>query len=231
MKKENILIVEDDEDIRELISYNLEREGYTVTGVSCGEKALISIGGGKTSLIILDLMLPGIDGLTICKQLKNEEATSHIPIIMVTARGEEEDIVKGLELGADDYITKPFSIQVLCARVKAVLRRKHKNIETADTIDMPMTIHGLTIDPGRHKVTVRGKPVELTLTEFKILHHLAAHPGWVYTRYQIVEAVRGYDYNVTDRSVDVLIFGLRKKLGPCGDYIETVRGIGYRFRE
>jgi two-component system alkaline phosphatase synthesis response regulator PhoP len=231
MKKEYILIVEDDKNIQELISYNFEKEGYNVTGVSSGEKALITIGEKKPTLILLDLMLPGIDGLSICKQLKDEEATSVIPIIIVTARDEEEDIVKGLELGADDYITKPFSIQVLCARVKAVLRRKNRNTPAIDTMNLPVTIHDLTIDPKRHRVTVQGKPVELTLTEFKILHHLASHPGWVYTRYQIVEAVLVYDYNVTDRSVDALIFGLRKKCGPCGDYIETVRGIGYRFRE
>ncbi|MBN1697091.1 MAG: response regulator [Spirochaetales bacterium] len=231
MKKEDILIVEDDEDIRELISFNLKNEGYRVIGVSSGEKALISIGEKKPALILLDLMLPGIDGLTMCEQLKKETVAGSIPIIIVTARGEEDDIVRGLEAGADDYITKPFSIQVLCARVKAVLRRKKRSDAAEDDSEIPVSIHDLTIDPKRHKSTVKGNPVELTLTEFRILHHLARHPGWVYTRYQLVEAVRGYDYNVTDRSVDVLIFGLRKKLGTCGDYIETVRGIGYRFRE
>jgi two-component system phosphate regulon response regulator PhoB len=173
-------------------------------------------------------MLPGIDGLEVAKILKNDSKTQDIPIIMLTAKGEEADIVTGLELGADDYITKPFSPRILTARIRAVLRRK----STPPSDETSIIQHnGLIIHPGRRDVRINGKPVELTYTEFQVLHYLAKRPGWVFTRYQIVEAVRGDDYPVTDRSVDVQIVGLRKKLGFYGKYIETVRGVGYRFRE
>lgn len=237
MAKENILIIEDDSNIMELMTYNLSQEGFQVSGVPSGEKALLKIGAEKPDLIILDLMLPGIDGTQVCSQLKGEESTKHIPIIIVTAKGDEEDIIKGLELGADDYVTKPFSINVLLARVKSVLKRK-KQIQpqakenTPEQVDEQIVqIHNLYIDPKRHKVTLDDKPLDLTPTEFRILNHFALHPGWVFTRYQIVEAVRGNDYYVADRSIDVLIFGLRKKLGEYGEYIETVHGVGYRFKE
>jgi two-component system phosphate regulon response regulator PhoB len=173
-------------------------------------------------------MLPGIDGLEVAKTLKNDSKTQDIPIIMLTAKGEEADIVTGLELGADDYITKPFSPRILTARIRTVLRRKSTPPSDETSI---IQQHGLIIHPGRRDVRINGKPVELTYTEFQVLHYLAKRPGWVFTRYQIVEAVRGDDYPVTDRSVDVQIVGLRKKLGSYGKYIETVRGVGYRFRE
>jgi two-component system phosphate regulon response regulator PhoB len=173
-------------------------------------------------------MLPGIDGLDVTKKLKNDPRTCHIPIIMLTAKGEEADIVTGLELGADDYITKPFSPRILVARVRAVIRRKA--IEPFDDKSV-IQIHDLVIHPQRREVLVRGEPVELTFTEFQVLDFLAKRPGWVFTRFQIVDAIRGDNYPVTDRSVDVQIVGLRKKLGPCGRCIETVRGVGYRFRE
>ena len=173
-------------------------------------------------------MLPGIDGLDVAKALKNDPKTRDIQIVMLTAKGEEADIVTGLELGADDYITKPFSPRVLVARVRAVLRRGVTEVPEEASI---LKIHNLIIHPGRREVLVDGDQVQLTFTEFGILNFLARRPGWVFTRFQIVDSVRGEDYPVTDRSVDVQIVGLRKKLGPAGNYIETVRGVGYRFKE
>ncbi|MBD3266012.1 response regulator [bacterium] len=228
MVKENILVVDDEEDILDLVQYNLTKNGYTITCVTTGEDALKSAKSNEPDLIVLDLMLPGVDGLEVCKILKNDSKTKNIPIIMLTAKGEEADIVTGLELGADDYITKPFSPRVLIARVRAVIRRQGDD----STVEQDtLTIHEMVIHPGRHEVTVQGAPVDLTYTEFRVLFFLARRPGWVFTRNQIIDAVRGDDYPVTDRSVDVQIVGLRKKLGPCGDYIETVRGVGYRFKE
>lgn len=228
MPKEKILVVDDEEDIRELVKYNLAREGYKIFCASSGEKALKKARAKLLDLIVLDLMLPGIDGLEVTKILKNDPKTQHIPIIMLTAKEEEADIVTGLELGADDYITKPFSPRVLVARIRAAIRRKKKEY---DEDELEIEIHDLVIHPGRNEVLISGRPVELTFTEFQILYVLARRPGWVFTRSQIVDAIRGGDYPVTDRSVDVQIVGLRKKIGPYSKYIETVRGIGYRFRE
>jgi two-component system phosphate regulon response regulator PhoB len=228
MAKESILVVEDDEDIRHLVTMTFTNEGYRVTESGSGEEALKKAVVSPPDLILLDLMLPGLDGLEVCRLLKRESKTLEIPIVMLTAKGEESDIVAGLELGADDYITKPFSPRVLVARVRAVLRRKTVHV-TGD--DQPLTIENIVIHPGRHEVRVANRPVELTLSEFKLLHFLARRRGWVFTRYQIVDALRGEDYPVTDRSVDVLVVGLRKKLGQAGVLIETVRGVGYRFRE
>ena len=228
MPKEHILVVDDEEDILELVSYNLKKEGYLVTTVATGEAALKVTKSKSPDLVVLDLMLPNVDGLEVCRLLKQEPATQHIPIIMLTAKGEEADIVTGLELGADDYITKPFSTRVLVARVKAVLRRGPREAQAQTEV---INVRNITIHPGRHEVHVDGEPVELTYTEFRILQYLASRPGWVFTRYQIVEEVRGDNYPVTDRSVDVHIVGLRKKLGSAGRHIETVRGIGYRFKE
>ena len=229
MAKERILVVEDEEDILELVRYNLSREGYQVLGVTSGEKALKTAGLELLDLIVLDLMLPGLDGLEVAKRLKSDSKTQHIPIIMLTAKGEEADIVTGLELGADDYVTKPFSPRILTARIKAVLRRR-KDVATADDTSV-IQIHDLVLHPGRREAKAGGDFVDLTFTEFQVLYYLARRPGWVFTRSQIIDAVRGDDYPVTDRSVDVQIVGLRKKLGSCGQYIETVRGVGYRFRE
>jgi len=228
MAKENILVVEDEEDIQELITYNLTKEGYQVVAVSSGEDAMTSVAKQPPDVILLDLMLPGADGLEVCRMLRNDVATRDIPIIMVTAKGEEADVVVGLELGADDYVTKPFSPKVMIARVRAVLRRTRvrPEDESAD-----IRIHDLVIKPGRHEALVDGEKVDLTVTEFRLLHLLARRPGWVYTRYQIVDALHGDDYPVTDRSIDVQIVGLRKKLGRAGSYIETVRGVGYRFKD
>ena len=228
MANRTILAVEDEEDLLELICFNLTKEGFQVKGVTSGEDALRLARTTSPDLLLLDLMLPGINGLDVCRMLKREPATQQMPIIIVTAKGEESDIVTGLELGADDYITKPFSPKVLLARVRAVLRRREAApVEEAGTI----RLHNLTIDAGRHKVAVDGQPVELTFTEFQILSLLARRAGWVFTRYQIVDAVRGEDYAVTERSVDVHLVALRKKLGTAGGHLETVRGVGYRFKE
>jgi two-component system phosphate regulon response regulator PhoB len=227
MAKENILVVDDEEDILELVQYNLAKEGYQVTGATSGEQGLEAARAKHPDLVLLDLMLPGMDGLDVCKVLKNDGVTQDIPIIILSAKGEEADIVTGLEIGADDYIVKPFSPRVVSARIKSVLRRKNSGaIEESENIK----IEDLAIHPGKHEVLLKGKPLELTFTEFKILHFLARQRGWVFTRYQIVDAVHGEDYPVTDRSVDVQIVGLRKKLGKYGKLIETVRGVGYRFK-
>jgi len=228
MPKECILVVEDEKDILELVRYNLARENYQVVCAASGEEALRIIASQPLDLIILDLMLPGIDGLEVTRRLKNNPRTQNIFIVMLTAKGSEADIVAGLELGADDYITKPFSPRVLLARIKAVIRRSKDEKSENNAV---IQVHDLTIHPGRREVRVGETPVPLTYTEFQVLYYLVRRPGWVFTRTQIVDAVRGDDYPVTDRSVDVQIVGLRKKLGSAGRYIETVRSVGYRFKE
>jgi two-component system phosphate regulon response regulator PhoB len=210
------------------VRYHLAREGYQLALAETGEDAMKKVKQESFDLILLDLMLPGLDGLEVAKALKNEPKTKSIPIIMLTAKGEDADVVAGLELGADDYITKPFSPRVLLARVKAVLRRRSRGPVDETHV---VTLHELEIHPGRRSVKAGGKPVDLTFTEFQLLLVLARRPGWVFTRSQIVDSVRGSDYPVTDRSVDVQVVGLRKKLGAYGSYIETVRGVGYRFKE
>lgn len=227
MSKATILVVDDEEDIRELLELNLSQEGYKIFSCETGEQALEIAASKLPTLIILDLMLPGIDGLEVCKKLKSNLKTEDIPIVMLTAKGEEADIVTGLELGADDYITKPFSGKVLVARIRRILR---KEVTRQDDKNI-LKIKDLTIDPNRREVLVKGKSVELTFTEFNILRTLARRPGLVFTRYQIVDALHGGDYLVTDRAVDVQIVSLRKKLGSYGKYIETVRGVGYRFKD
>ena len=229
MPKERILVVEDEQDILELVRYNLARENYQVFCATSGEDALRIVNSETLNLIILDLMLPGMDGLEVARRLKKDSSTEGVPIVMLTAKGEEADIVAGLELGADDYVTKPFSPRVLTARVKTVLRRKAEEPPPGD--ESPLKVQELEIHPGRHEALVQGKPIPLTFTEFAILKCLAQRPGWVFTRYQIVDAVHGREYNVTERSVDVQVAGLRKKLGRYGKYVETVRGVGYRFKE
>jgi two-component system alkaline phosphatase synthesis response regulator PhoP len=228
MPQQTVLVVEDDQDIRQLIVHHLSREGFRLTEAAEGEAGLKMARSGGMELILLDLMLPGISGMEICRSLKADAHTAGIPVIMVTAKGSEADIVAGLEMGADDYLVKPFSPKVLVARVKSVLRRRQT---TAFDHDKPVRVENLEIHAGRHQALVDGKPISLTLTEFQILHLLASKPGWVFTRYQIVDQVKGGDYPVTDRAVDVQIVGLRKKLGACGKFIETVRGVGYRFAD
>ncbi len=225
--KASIIVVDDEEDILELIRYNLSREGYRITCVDSGEKALETVQHTIPDLLLLDLMLPGLDGIEVCKRLKAVPETSHIPIIMITAKTEESDLVIGLECGADDYITKPFSPRVLSARVKAILRN---HMAASASQDPYLRFGDLAIHPGNHEVMVAGNPVDLTVTEFRILLTLARRPGWVFPRERIVDSARGTNTVVTSRSVDVHMVRLRNKLGPAGELIETVRGIGYRFR-
>lgn len=222
---EKVLVIEDDEDIAILEAYNLKKEGFEVSLAKSSEDGLKQIRAEKPSLVVLDLMLPGMDGLTFCKTMKNNPDLAKIPIIMVTAKGDERDVVKGLEMGADDYVTKPFSPKILVARVKTILRRNPAS--ESDRI----TAGDIEVDPIRRSVRVDGKEIRLTAMEFDVLHHFVRHTGWVFTRYQIIDSIHGEDYPVTDRSVDVCIVGLRKKLGESGEMIETVRGVGYRFKE
>ena len=225
MDASRILVVDDEEDIAELVRYNLTSEGYSVSCTGSGEDAIRLIRSEPFDLVVLDIMLPGISGVKVAQTLRSDPKFLNIPIIMLTAKGEEADIVTGLGL-ADDYVTKPFSPKILGARISAVLRRK------SEPSGKDILRRGdIVIDPGRRRVEVCGEPVELSFTEFQILVMLCRRPGWVSTRSQIVDGVRGDNYPVTERSVDVQIVGLRKKLGYCGHYIETVRSVGYRLKE
>jgi two-component system phosphate regulon response regulator PhoB len=225
MDTPRILVVDDEEDIAELVRYNLTAEGYHVGCTGSGEGAIRLIRSEPFDLVVLDIMLPGMSGIKVAETLRSDPKFLNIPIIMLTAKGEETDVVAGLGL-ADDYVTKPFSPKILGARISAVLRRK------SEPPGKDILCRGdISIDPGRRRVEVCGEPIELSFTEFQILVMLCRRPGWVSTRSQIVDAVRGDNYPVTERSVDVQIVGLRKKLGPCGHYIETVRSVGYRFKE
>lgn len=223
-----ILVVEDNADIMELIRFNCEKEGFATLAAASAEQALKVVERVSVALILVDIMLPGRDGLALCRLLKANVMTRGVPIVMVSAKGEEADIVAGLEQGAEDYVTKPFSPRVLIARLKAVLRRHGAAVRDEQA---PLTIGELTIHPGKRAVRHAGQPVRLTATEFAALQFLARQPGWVFTRNQLVAAVHGPDYPVTDRSIDVLIAGVRKKLGAGSGLIETVRGVGYRFSE
>lgn len=227
----NILLVEDEQDLLELLSYNLTREGFTVQTAMTGEDGLKKARefGKQLDLVLLDLMLPGIDGLEVCRTLKGRDQTAGLPVIMLTAKGEESDIVKGLEYGADDYITKPFSPRVLLARIQAVLRRSEGEQRGGNST--VIEIGSVSIDTERHEVMVKGEPVTLTATEFKLLSLLASKAGRVFTRQQIIETIHEGYAAVTDRSVDVQVVSLRRKLGEAGRNIETVRGVGYRFRD
>jgi two-component system, OmpR family, alkaline phosphatase synthesis response regulator PhoP len=228
MAKEQILVVDDEEDILELVRFNLSQAGYEVLCAGSGEKALKILRSKSVDLMVLDLMLPGIDGFSVAERVKNDPRVQHVPIVMLTAKGSETDVVAGLELGAEDYITKPFSPRVLVARIQKVLYRISQTpVERKDLIQRD----DLVIDLRKHEATIQGIPVNLTYTEFEVLTLLSSRPGWAFTRSQIVDCVRGYNYSVTDRSVDVQIVGLRRKLGAYGQYIETLRGIGYRFKE
>ena len=228
MSRQSVLVVEDEEDIMAVIRFNLEKDGYEVHQALSGEKALQVIENNLPSLVLLDLMLPGINGLDLCRIFKQNDRTKAIPVIMLTAKSEDADIVAGLEMGAEDYITKPFSPRVLVARVRTILRRRESGVKDDSSV---IQVEGMQIHPGRHEVTMGDNVVDLTPSEFRILHYLARRPGWVYSRDQIIDAIRGHGYVVTDRAIDVQVVGLRKKLGDYGKFIETVRGIGYRFRD
>lgn len=228
MNNKKILVVEDEDDVRKLIHFNLFSENCNVILAADGESAICLANKEKPDLVLLDLMLPKINGIEVCKLLKQNNKTKNIPIIMITALGDEEDIVKGLEAGADDYITKPYSPKILIARTKALLRRVGKQ-----TIDQNNVVekHGIYLNPQKRECVFDGCELNLTYSEFQILHIFMLTPGRVFTRSQIVELLRGNNHAVTDRSVDVQVVGLRKKLGIKGKIIETVRGVGYRLKE
>lgn len=228
MPAANITIIEDEEDIRYLLSYNLEKEGYSVSGFEAGEEGLAGVRSSPPDLVLLDLMLPGIDGMEVCRRLKRDADTRDIPVIIISARGEETDIIAGLEQGADDYLTKPFSTKIMLARIQTVLRRVSQPLPDESEV---IEIDGLKLDPRKFTASIAGTALELTAGDFRLLQFLASHRGWVFTRYQIVDAIRGEGYVVTERAVDVQIAGLRKKLGDYGSYIQTVRGVGYRFKD
>lgn len=226
MPAESIVVIEDDPAIRSILSVALKGAGFTIVKeAESGDEGLKLVKNLKPSLILLDLMLPGIDGFSVCKKIRENQETASTPIIMLTARSEEEDIVRGLECGADDYITKPFSRQVLMARIRAVLRRpQSRKTETTAEFD------GLTINDESHKVTLKGETIDLTGSEYRVLSLLLSRPERVYTRSQIIDLTQDPDKDVTDRAVDVQIVGLRRKLGSWANHIETIRGVGYRFQ-
>ena len=229
MKREKVLIIEDEPDIREVIEYNLSREGYPVHSADDGLEGLRAAREEAPGLILLDLMLPGLDGLEVCRKLKEDPVTRSVPVIMVTAKGEESDVVLGLGVGADDYITKPFSPKELLARVRAVLRRGQLREDRG--AGERVVRDGLVVDIGRHEVLVDGEPMPFTATEMRLLHFLASHPGRVFTRSHLLSRVIGEDAVVIDRNIDVHVRAVRKKIGQYRDLLETVRGVGYRFRD
>lgn len=227
MAKGRILVIDDEEDLIELVRYNFEREGFQVQSASDGESGLRIARQELPDLILIDLMLPGMDGLELCRSLRAENRTASIPVIMLTAKSAESDRIVGLELGADDYVTKPFSPRELAARVKAVLRRTHPPLLQSKVIHQGV----LSIDLARREVSIQGSPVELTATEFRLLQFFAEHPGRVFSRSELINAALGREVSVIERTIDVHITGLRKKLGICSDWVETIRGFGYRFRK
>ena len=227
LKKQKIVVVEDESDILEVLRYNLERENWRVLSSRDGVQGLDLVKRELPDLLLLDLMLPSMDGLEICRRLKRDPLTESLPIIILSAKGEESDVVLGLEMGADDYVTKPFSPKELLARMRAVLRRgSAKDDDSKLTrIEYP----GLVIDIERHEVRVDDRPVSFTATEMRLLHFLASHPGRVFTRDQLISRAIGAHAVVLERNIDVHVRALRKKIGPHRDRIETVRGVGYRF--
>ena len=230
--EQHILCIEDESGIQDLLKLVLEGSGYRVTLASNGTDGLKLAQTRKPDLILLDLMLPGLSGLVVCRQLKNDPGTAGIPLVMVTAKTQAADIVLGLESGADDYITKPFDPDVLSARVRAVLRRGVVPLAAADPRGVERIVRGaITMDPGKRQVKVEGQRVDLSTTEYDLLLFLSRRPGWVYTRNQMIDGVHGTDVIITDRAIDVALVGLRRKLGSARDLIETVRGVGYRFAD
>ncbi|MCL2210423.1 MAG: response regulator transcription factor [Treponema sp.] len=227
MSKAVILIIEDDPDIQELLSLSLSKEGWNLLQAQTGEEGLKILNSKKVNCILLDIMLPEMDGLKVLKKLKEIDQCKNIPVIMTTAKGEESDIITGLELGADDYVVKPYSPKVLVARIRVALRRQEDNIDASVTAWRQGEIK---LDAARHAAFCGETRLDLFATEFALLKHFLSNPEIVFSRNQIIAAIHGHDYPVTDRSVDVQILGLRKKLGKAGDMIETIRGVGYRFR-
>jgi DNA-binding response OmpR family regulator len=229
MPKETILVIEDDRDIIEIIQYNFEREGYRVLTATNGEKGIDEARARRPALIVLDLMLPGVDGIEVCKRLRHQSETRNIPIVILTAKGEESDIILGLGMGADDYVTKPFSPKELLARITAVLRRGDLKEDAPARARIERS--GIVIDPVRFEVEVKGKAVTFTLTEFKILSILASNPGRVYTRQLLLDKIQNGEAFVDDRNIDVHIRAIRRKLGELADLVVTVRGVGYKFKD
>ncbi len=231
MSKKHILIIEDDEDIQQLVSFNLIKSGFNASCADSGEEGLKRLEGETIDCVLLDIMLPGLSGIEVCKKIRERQELSTLPIIIMSAKRQEAEIIRGLEMGADDYITKPFSPKVLVARLKSVLRRSYNPDSDNDVSpDEVICAHEIQITPGRHEALVHNRAVDLTSTEFAILVLLARRPGWVFSRQQIIDAIRGHDYIVTPRMIDVQVFSLRKKMATAGENIETVRGIGYRYR-
>ncbi len=225
---QKILIVEDETDIRELLTYNLEREGFEVLGAASGEEAFRALEEESIHLVVLDLMLPDVSGLEVCRYVRRHSVLGRLPVIMLTAKGEEVDRIVGFELGADDYVTKPFNIREVMLRVKAVLARSREPLAAGKTLRRG----ALVIDPEQHEVAVNGRALALTATEFRLLHHLAAHPGYAHNRDELLDVIWGEDKFVTPRTVDTYIRRLREKIGPgAEDMIQTLRGVGYRFQK
>ncbi len=222
--KKKIFIIEDEEDIITLLTFHLEKENYSVSSSTTGDDIKNKIKQHNPDLILLDLMIPGHDGFEICKQLKQDLNTEKIPIIMLTAKNEESNVIVGLELGAEDYITKPFSVPILIARIRKILRKNKPKEQSEEII-----IHDLRINPNTHDVYLSNKKIEFSTTEFKLLLHLTKKPLWVYSRLQLIDEIKGDNYVVTDRIIDVILVSIRKKLGAYAETIETIRGVGYRF--
>lgn len=222
--KKKIFIIEDEEDIITLLTFHLEKENYSVSSSTTGDNIKNKIKQHNPDLILLDLMIPGHDGFEICKQLKQDSDTEKIPIIMLTAKNEESNVIVGLELGAEDYITKPFSVPILIARIRKILRKNKPKEQSEEII-----IHDLRINPNTHDVYLSNKKIEFSTTEFKLLLHLTKKPLWVYSRLQLIDEIKGDNYVVTDRIIDVILVSIRKKLGEYAETIETIRGVGYRF--
>src|SRR5208282_3760196 len=231
MAKATILVIEDDPDIRELLSFSLSKEGWTILLASDGEEGLAVLRSANPDCVILDIMLPGMDGLEILRALKADGALKRLPVIMATAKGEESDIVAGLELGAEDYVVKPFSPKVLAARIRSALRRAASRPTGDSRAEGSLAKGDMRLDVARHELRVKERKVDLSATEFAIMEFFLRNPGWDFSRSQIIDAVKGRDYPVTDRAVDVQILSLRRKLGEAAEEIETVRGVGYRLRD
>ncbi len=226
MTKQTILIIEDEKDIRELLVYNLRKDGYAILDSGDGKEGLDMARSKLPDLILLDLMLPGLDGLSVCRELERGANTASIPVIMLTAKGEEMDRVVGLELGADDYMVKPFSVRELLLRIRNILKR-HVQAAAGGSLSR----HGLSLDPGAHKAAVEGVSIDLTATEFRLLENMLRHAGQVRSREQLLDDVWGYHFEGYARTVDTHMRRLRAKLGAAADLLETVRGVGYRFKD